>query len=241
MPRIVMGLDHQNITITRPDVKSVITQLLHLLEFSTIRNILYIARGRHAETKQEENYNEANKLSTDEYLEIEYEETFVDEYRNVDQYQYDVPPIFAIPELGICVRPLCQRVKIDITAKYISKSYTTIKSWQNSVKRFLLIRSPFYYHDIFYNYNLPTELLAYINQVYDLTERVAPYNRTLNQYINQYFAKNALVVRSNLDDSKHTLAVQYRNIGCLGILSQLPESTDTGKDPPLTSSAFLIQ
>ncbi len=238
MPRVVMNLHNQNLTITRPVVKSVISELLFMLEFSPIRDILYVARGRHAETKQVENSLEANKLSTDEYLEVEYEEKFIDEYRNPDQYQFEVPPIFAIPELGILVKPLCQRVSLDMTLKYTSKSYTTIMTWQAAIKRFLLNRNPFYYHDIFYTYTLPNELLAYLKQIYDLTETVAPYNRTLKQFIQTYFANGAVSVRQNINDSQRAFAIQMKNIGCLGILTQFPDSIETGKEPPKTDASF---
>jgi len=238
MPIITASLKDESITIMRPIVKSVITQLLHLFNYSSIRDIIYIPRGGHAATKQTENTIEANKLSTEEYLEVEYREDFIDSYRNPDQYQFEFPPVFSIPELGINVRPFCQRASLNIKLKYVSRSYTIIKTWQDIIKQFLLIRNPFYYHDVYYNYTIPDEILAYIRQVYELTETVAPYNRTLSEFTQTYFAKDVLSVRQNLNDSRRALAVNVKNIGCLGQMTDLPDIEETGKSPPRTSSSI---
>lgn len=238
MPKIVIPLENTDSTVTRLVAKSVIEALVYSTEMPEITDIIYIQRGGKSLSSQTNNNSEPLKLDVDNYIQVEYHEINTESYIDVSKYQDEFPAILSIPKVGVAVTPMHNRVDLEMTFTYKSKNYGDLTNWLNAFKRRLLNCEAAGYHDVLYNYSIPDGILAYINQVYQATERVAPYGITLKQFMQRYFAANGLMVRKNLSNSQQQLAINIKNTGCLGRFTQLPEVQETGREPPISTLTF---
>jgi len=238
MPKLVIPVADTDSTISRLVVKSVIEQLLYSTEIEYIKDIVYHQRGDINATSQLYNSNETLRLEVNDLIEVDYKSTQDEDTFDFTKYQFEYPPIFIAKELGINIHPMHAKEQLTINFTYRSKSYDKLTTWLNSFRRKINISSPSAFHDIQYNYSIPSDLSAYLHQVYTLQETVAPYGITLRDFLLQNFANSGLVTRRNQSDTKQTLAMNVKNTGCLGMFTVLPEIQETGHEPPLSMVTF---
>jgi hypothetical protein len=238
MPKIIVPVNNTDLTVSRLVAKSVTEQLLFTTEIPVIEDIIYVQRGGLATQAQMNNHNEPLKLNVDEYLTVEYKETFEADHFDVNKYQNEYHPVFTAKAIGVNVVPVYNRVQLEITYTYTSKSFNILNNWLNAFRRKLVTADAIGYHDVLYNYSIPVDVLSYLNKVYKLMKNDLTYTDTMKVFITKHFCKNGLILRQNLNDSNRQLAFNVKNTGCLGIFTQLPESVETSNDPPHSSVSF---
>lgn len=234
---VVIPIDNTDNTITRPIVTTVIEQLIYNTEMPTIKDILYIPRGGVAAMGQANDVNEALKLDSDDYLQVEYSEETTDDF-DYTKYQFEYPPIFLHRALGIKVTPMHSRVNLELKITYRAKSYNALTTWLNTFRRRLTTALAMHYHDILYNYTVPNDILSYLNQCHVLSETIAGYNIDLHTFIKDHFSKDGVLVRQNLDNSVKAMAINVKNTGVLGLFTELPSVQETSREPPASTLSF---
>lgn len=237
MVAVVIPVSNTDSTVTRPIVKSVVEELMFSTEMPEIKDILYLQRGGIAPQAQMNTPDQALKLDVDNYLEVGYSEIQSDQF-SYNKYQFEYPAFFKDSALGISIQPIYTKVQLEIAFTYKSKSYATLTTWLNTFNRKLLNSQAMDFHDVVYTYTLPTDAVAYIQQVHTLTENIAGYGDNLNTYLQKHFCIDGVVVRQNLDDSQRAVAISVKNTGCLGIFTTMPEVQETTREPPLSTLTF---
>ena len=235
--KVVIPITNSESTVTRLIVKSVIEQLMYTTEMAEIADIQYIPRGGITAMAQMNTVEEPLKLDVENHIQVEYKETTNDQF-DYSKYQFEYPAIFKASALGIQILPMHSKVQLEMTLTYKSKSYSDLTLWLAAFNRRLLNTVAMSYHDVLYNYTLPTDAMAYLTQVYDLMEAVAPYDITLNTFLQHHFCTEGIIVRQNLNDSKQAMAINVKNTGCIGTFTQLPEIVETSKEPPMSQVSF---
>ena len=234
--RVVVPLDNTDNTVTRLVVKSVLEELVFSSQMD-IEDIFYIPRGGKAATSQMYSADKTVKLEIGNHIQVEYKETYdpitIDQDVNSPEYI----PIFRLPELDIDITPMHSRVNIEMTISYKNRSYNSLVTWLNNLRRQWINTNVTNYHEIIYNYTVPNDVLSYLYNVYVLTENIAPYGLTLQAWVAQNFT-HGIMVRHNLDDSSRAAAINVMTSNCVGTYTQIPEVIETSKEPPMSSASF---
>ena len=238
MVKVVVPIENTDTTVTRLIAKTVIEQLVFSTEMPEINDILYIQRGGNNIMAQTNAPGEALKLDVDNYIQVDYKEEEDGIQFDYNKYQFEYPSIFKASALGVSVTPMHSKVNLEMTFTYKAKSYSDLTTWLHAFSRRLLNAVAMNHHDVLYNYTIPTDVLAYLHQVYTLSETIAPYGQTLKQFLQQHFCTNGVVVRQNMNDTKQALAINVKNTGCLGVFTELPGIQETSKEPPISTVSF---
>lgn len=232
MPNVIFDINDSFATISRFAAQSVIEQLM-LLTGINDAEIIYkeiIGHGKNAAAIQNPDAP-VLKLDSNDYLIVEYKERSHEEVINTSAEKEEFIPIFNHPELGILVKPVCNKTVMTFDITYRSKSYNTLQTWLARFQRNKITRVTGNYHDLRYNYTLPDIIIAYIYDVYMLSSQVAPDDPLLSMkdWYAKYYTKG-LMTRSNMGGQNTTFAVNINSKGNEGYYDSLPDDISTDKD-----------
>lgn len=239
MPHAVFAIDHSFATITRYVVKSVMEQLMFLTGIKDAE-IIYnepLGYGKNQAATQNPDAP-ALKLDSKDYFIVTYNERYdeqtIDPLANVVEHN----AIFQHTELGVYLRPITCKANIEFTLKYRSKNYNNLVTWLARFQRNKIVREPHNYHDVLYNYTIPTVIGAYIYDVYMLTTYVEPYpGLTLKDFYKTHYCEG-LMGRKNASGTKSALAINVNSRNNLGRYTSLPDEITTDKDKAYHEISF---
>lgn len=230
MPHVVFDIENSFATITRYVVKSVMEQLMFFTGI-TDAEIIYnepLGYGKNSAANSDPNAP-ALKLDAKDYFIVTYNERFDEQVIDPFSTTIEHNPIFQHSQLGVYLRPITNKANIEFNLIYRSKSYNRLAVWLSRFQRNRIVRDASNYHDIRYNYTLPDVIIAYLYDIYHLSEGVEPYGLTLKEF-NQLHYTKGLMSRSNISKTKNTLAINVESKHNLGRFTSLPEEISSDKD-----------
>lgn len=229
MPNTVFNIEDGFATISRFVSKAVLDQLIHFTSINDVEIIFNepLGVGKNSASNTDPDAM-ALKLDAKDYLIVTCNERFDQAYVGALTTHEESLLVFKDSELGLLVKPITAWANIEFSIVYRSKSYNTLSTWLNRFQRNKLIREPFNYHNLTYNYTLPGVVVAYLYDCYQLTQNIAPPvpAQTLKEYYAMHYTKG-LMARSNLNGVNNAIAINVAAKGNLGWFSSLPEDIRT--------------
>jgi len=236
MPMVTIPINDIDNTIVRPIIKSALAQLSYLTDMK-INDITIVERGGGFKTSQIYRPQIPLKNMVDDYLVVSYKTTPHPTLQSTNKYFAEYLPIMAAPELGVNVIPLCFKTLLEMTVTFRSKSFGKIDGWLQNFRHLELTNNSTYEHDLEFLYNIPSPIIEYIIEVYNCTERVAPYGRTMKQFIEKYFTKG-IIIKTNASNDKFIAAINAKQCNCLGQFTTMPEEIVSERNPPHSEITF---
>lgn len=241
MTQVILPITDTDNTIERMVAKSTLEQLIYIYSIP-VTDIIYQERGSKSLTFQENIPGQALKLDTDDYLIVEYKRKFTDGTLDPTRHQIEFPFITKMPEINFFVSAIHAKVDLELNITLRTKSYNKIKGFLNNLHIKLLESQVGNYHDIIYSYILPESLIEYYDKVYKAQETVAPYGRTISEFMD-IAIKHGGLIRTNQDFSKKDISISINNRRCAGFFESLPDDITSETEPPKheVSFTYIIQ
>lgn len=238
MAHIKVPVDNTDATVTRVAAEYAIRTIMDKLNIQEVESIKYIPRGTINNVSP---INPAGPLALDttNAIIVEYNETFDTEVGDSNDSELEYQPLWVNKKIGVAAVPLHKKVKLEITFTYRNINYDDMVKCLNTYRAWQQKSVTCMYHDIGYNYTLPEEVLAYLNQCYQLTESVAPYGKSLKDFMLDSLNIKAVNIRKNLIGTKERLVFNGLMKRCLGIFTSEPDMVETSKEPPISALRFV--
>lgn len=236
---VTIPLSITETTVQRYIAKVVTDDLMRLTGIDSNTPILFNERrgeGKNLDSSNSSSQTPVN-LDTQDRLTILYNDVPDDRSPNLTKLQREYPPVFNAPELGVRLYPHHRKNAMEFRVVYQSRSYNTLSVWLDRFRDNLALRDQHNFHDLKYVFTIPPIVVAYIHDVWALTELNAPYGRTLKEFMDAYFTKG-LVVRKNNTGSQKQLAINTDMQGTLGYYTSIPEEIETDKERAVCSIEF---
>lgn len=128
---------------------------------------------------------------------------------------YKYSPLIEDSDLGLRVGTAYLPTRITLSLRFRARSKVFLQTWARKMALREKHHAMSFPLAAQYNYALPSDLSSYIANVHRLTETVAPYGRTLEQYID-LITKVDTVVRSNKSGKYALNVVNERQTGLEG-------------------------
>lgn len=191
MPIVTWELKEVQRNITRPVVDTVVRDYFELLGLSGSKvevrykgdaEALYVP-GSAINDKQT-----FVRLSTDERLEVEYEEEYDENaVRSTPIHRPEAPFIFKDPTTGVMVCPVRQEMKSTITLKIHASDKQRLEILLRKYKTLISRDVDQMAHKLSYSYDVPPSILACLKDVYALRENVAGYMDSFEEWFTLNF------------------------------------------------------
>ena len=229
MPLVLIDLENTENTVSRRAAKIVTEDIMLLTGMEGVDLVFQERRGEVNNPANPSNSDDHLRLDTGDRMYVEYTERPNDERFSLLKTMREEPSIFAAKELGIYMAPVCLRTFMEFQFEIRTKSYAKLAKWMNRLRHNLTIRDAGNTHNLMYEYTIPVGVVSYLYDVYQLTENVEGYDRTLREFINQHFSKG-LISRQNLSGTEKRLAMNIVKSGTLGFFTDVPEEIETDKE-----------
>lgn len=238
MAHVIIPVNNTDATVTKLAAEHSVRTIMGKLKIPRIEQIKYIPRGDRSNVSPLGNTDNALQLDTDKYLIVQYNETFDTDVIDSSASVMEHPPLFVNKAIGVVAVPLYRRVKLEMTISYRSTNYDDLTLWLNEYRSWKQNSVTSMYHDIAYNYTIPSALMEYLNQCYQLTESLAPYGNSLKTFMLSGFGSVGLNIRKNMIGTKERLVYNGVMERCLGIFTSEPDIVDATKEPPVSVISF---
>lgn len=131
------------------------------------------------------------RLSTDEYLDVEYEENYDENsIRSTPIHRPEAPFIFKDPTTGTMVCPVRQDLKSTITLRIHCQDKQRVGILLRKYKTLISRDVDQMAHKLSYSYDVPPSILTCLIDIYKLRENVAGYMDTFDEWFNNNFVPN---------------------------------------------------
>ena len=233
MTSVLVPLVDTNTTIDRYIVKSVLEQLLHLTSLS-VEDIVYKDPAGNAGTFRTYNGNSL-KLSSADYLIVDYTVVGDDETLDVSRHNTEYPPIFNRPDLGLRIEPMHAVVEYEINITVRLQSYNRLMSWLFRLRQQLVSKAAVNTHDLQYLYAIPAEIIAYLSNVHTAINDLDTIS--VDDFLTDSFGAGFLL-RSNLLGSRLAAVMNVLNTGVVGGYSPIPRTPTVDQDDDFAEVEF---
>lgn len=137
------------------------------------------------------------RLSTDEFLEVEYEENYDENaIRSTPIHRPEAPFIFKDPTTGTMVCPVRQELKSTITLRIHASDKQKVEILLRKYKNLISRDVDQMAHKLSYSYDVPPSILACLIDVYSLRENVAGYMDSFDDWFTLNFVPNKVTAYS---------------------------------------------
>lgn len=131
------------------------------------------------------------RLSTDERLEVEYEEDYDENaVRSTPIHRIESPYIFKDPTTGVMVCPVRQEMKSTITLRIHAADKQRLEILLRKYKTLISRDVDQMSHKLSYSYDVPPSILACLIDVYSLRENIAGYMDSFEDWFTLNFVPN---------------------------------------------------
>ena len=200
MPIVAWELKEVQRNITRPVVNTVVRDYFELLGLSgSSVEVRYkgdaeaiFVPGSVIDDKQT-----FVRLSTDERLEVEYEEDYDENaVRSTPIHRNESPFVFFDPTTGTRVCPVRQEMKSTITLRIHASDKQRLEILLRKYKNLISRDVDQMSHKLSYSYDVPPSILACLIDVYSLRENVAGYMDSFDDWFSKNFVPNKVTAYS---------------------------------------------
>lgn len=137
------------------------------------------------------------RLSTDEFLDVEYEENYDENaIRSTPIHRPEAPFIFKDPTTGTMVCPVRQELKSTITLRIHASDKQKVEILLRKYKNLISRDVDQMAHKLSYSYDVPPSILACLIDVYSLRENVAGYMDSFEDWFTLNFVPNKVTAYS---------------------------------------------
>lgn len=219
-------------TVTRLAVKSVVDDLIALTQLESIDQIIFRERKgvTHTYSNGVLKPGDPNiRLSTGNYLIVDYTEK-ADYDRNTlrpDQQRNTL--LFKHAPLGVYLWTINGRSQVEMDITLRSQSYDVLNQWIWNLQRRRAMVEPTYYHTIQYNYRIPDSVIAYLYDVWALSEKVEGYNLSLKAFNDKHYTQG-LIFRTSQNGERREAAINTNQNLVLGIMESVPDEISVNND-----------
>lgn len=195
MPIVAWELKEVQRNITRPVVDTVVRDYFELLGLSgSTVEVRYKGDAEALSVPGSTLGADTNhfvRLSTDERLEVEYDEEYDENaVRTTPIHRIESPFIFLDPTTGTMVCPVRQDMKSTITLKIHAADKQRLEILLRKYKTLISRDVDQMSHKLSYSYDVPPSILACLIDVYSLRENVAGYMDSFDDWFSKNFVPN---------------------------------------------------
>lgn len=180
--------------ITRPVVDSVVRDYFELLGLDGSEIEVRFKGDAEAISVPGSTLNDRQtfvRLSTDERLEVEYEENYDENaIRSTPITRPEAPFIFLDPTTGVMVCPVRQELKSTITLRIHAQDKQRVAILLRKYKTLISRDVDQMAHKLSYSYDVPPSILACMIDAYKLRENVAGYMDSFDDWFTKNFIPN---------------------------------------------------
>ena len=216
MPTVNMSIPHYSDTVSRVACQNAVEHLQRRLQLPRVTKAVYEEGTPVASTEALMASGRVGGLKHHNALVASYQETYTEDgILTSTVYRKDHPPFFEDKALGIALRPYYAEVKMRIQLKYNFRDKTQLERLQQALRA---IGGMSDYNDrlaLTYDYNVPNDMLVFLNDVHDLKEATAGYGETLSGYLKRGFIKG-LAVRADQAGGNKTPVILEEQHGIVG-------------------------
>lgn len=194
MPIVTWELREVQKNITRPVVDTVVRDYFELLGLSGSTVEVRYRGDAEAISVPGSTLNDKQtfvRLSTDERLEVDYEENYDENaVRSTPIHRPEAPFIFKDLTTGTMVCPVRQELKSTITLRIHASDKQRVEILLRKYKTLISRDVDQMAHKLSYSYDVPPSILACLIDVYSLRENVAGYMDSFDDWFNLNFVPN---------------------------------------------------
>ena len=130
-----------------------------------------------------------NRLPGDVNLSIEVNEEYVEENAlSVGVLRPENIVFFADDKLEVYLKPVYQRVKVDISVSYTAPDRTTATAWLQTMKRRVSQEFDEVLHMVDYHFPIPLPLVLILTEIHRLRENEHGYGDDIGTYLREHFS-----------------------------------------------------
>lgn len=138
--------------------------------------------------------------------------------------------IFKDDELGINITPVYSQVEIELALRFRTADLTTMRSWVAAMRVNESFQTNKFFHNIKYDYSLPTSMLDFTVDAWKMSEAVSPRGKTLPEFVKEGFG-GGLIKRKNLSGSHSEFVINEVQSGVAGFkLTDFPYNEYTNEE-----------
>lgn len=208
MPNVTLAIPQSHETVTRNVVKSVVGSLMESIDFSTDTDVIYREGiGGPPTTGGTVNPTAEVKLTHDNHVVVSYEELYTEPgVLTSIPHGNEVPFIFRDPDLGILIRPIYGKVKMELAITLNFRDRSSMNRYKRLFRmqhgRGVLTNN----HTVSYEYSMHDDLLSFLYDAHAMQRPVGGSTETLNAYLQRCFLKG-LARRSNRSGERTRLVL----------------------------------
>lgn len=216
MPNSFIMIPDAALTVRRRVNEHMVRQLISFTNFPSEAVIIHSAEND-AQQKRLDGPNQ-EEIRT-EYTDMVYansDENYSEEEINQSLFVVGAnDPVFKDEHLGYGVWPCYSKMDVVITLKFRSGSRTKLETWAKNLMLRQKKKPLAYNFDIKYDFSIPPLITEFNEHLYDLRQKIEPYNQTLEEYTNS-IAMEKLKTRANASATHHIKTIVEVQRGVLG-------------------------
>lgn len=236
MPTRVLEIVGYEEQIARPVVMEVVRQLAERMRIPQNVQIRYVGNGSALASVNTtlDKTPLPQRLQADTHILITVSEVY-DGERGLSSriYRPDNPFIFKDQHLDVYMWPVKNRVKYTVNIKYVATDRTSVNTWYTNIKRKYSEGVSEYLHTASYHYPIPHDHLYVLNELFNLRQRVKPFDEDIGKYLKRCFTNNMTIIGNQIGNNKEFVICekQIRILGWCDFNTQPPapeKDNDTG-------------
>lgn len=193
MPEISYPIPDIYQMITRPVIVSVVKQIMQGTGISKESFIEY--KGEHEQVpvwrtfidKKNTQTNNDSKMIFMEKVQVEVDENPLEEFILSTPYHYpDNKRVWHDEALGITLSPFYHRAEYTINFAYRTPDKGTATTWRNNMRRRFKLKFTDMSMTAEYQIVIPKLIIVLMKELYDMRQRVEPYNDTWSDYFKSH-------------------------------------------------------
>lgn len=186
MPMILLPIPETTESVTRPVMLDIMRQVMQLTGISSKTNIVYfgdVEKSKQLNSAINSQGDDPNGFAHNEKVQIEVSETFIaDRVPGEQIFGPDNYLIFHDAPLNIVMKPVYAQIEALIQVKYRAVSRNQAIQWRDTIKARISQKRNINIHNATYNYGVPLEMLAILQELHRLRENVAGYGVDFDTY-----------------------------------------------------------
>lgn len=232
MPEVTLTIESTHLTVRRPVIQSVATDVMANFGLGTTFSLHYSGTDDPEDlTITDTNLRQGSGFFENTKIVLTSDVEYVENSRSATVHRlHENKPIFSDKELGVLIAPNYARVKCNLSFNIRCNDKNAALALKSRIRQLFQIDQRSIVHDVKYKYIVPAKVESLLTEIYTLRERVEPYGETQDEYYGKHFFDDVDIV-TNLNGSGKALAVnemQNRIIGDYDfeIAPDKPEVTD---------------
>lgn len=210
MPNIKLPLTSISESVSRPIYMDMVQQVQKLTKIDESTKIFFpgeIRKMRTAGTSIDNHDERFAIFNSDRYTFIEVEDDFDPEALATTAMERDEhAPVFQDDKLGVSIKPVYVTTNVTINFTYRCPSKSEALRWRDEVRMRVSEMWDVHLHKVSYHYQLPTDIIILLQEIYAKREAVAPYGQSFEEYVRGYCTPRLTLV-GDIAGSNAVLAI----------------------------------